>query len=162
MRAADIVAPRRRARLEDATVDAGSSPPPLDRPRANPQGANGGPQNESRAGCDVYNQVDVVRDPATMKAAPNSTSVTAILRGISKLPTGQGADLELEIVANRSSDPSTDFLAPRPGQRLIASFMLTEPPLASLAIGRRFDVELAFVGGPHGPGRAVVRRIDPR
>jgi hypothetical protein len=93
-----------------------------------------------------------------MRAAPNKTIVTARLRKYESAADGYGGELELEVIRNESPDPATDFLRPQAGKTLRAFYAQTDPPAASLPLGRRVRVELTFLGGPVG-GRAVVQSL---
>ena len=95
---------------------------------------------------------------ALMKARPNSTVVRGRLQKFEPAADGYGGDIEIEVVANKSPDPSADFLK-QEGGALLRAFYAPPPQLdISLLIGRLVTVELTFLGGPSG-GRAVVQTL---
>ena len=96
-----------------------------------------------------------------MKAAPNSTIVTGIVRGCELAADGFGGELQLEVTANETPDAKTDFIQPELGKPLPVFYGdLSERDAASL-VGRRVRAHLTYLGGPRG-GRAVVQKLTPR
>lgn len=91
-----------------------------------------------------------------MNAAPNQTSVKAVVKHVAPAADGHGNELELEILANESQDPAADFLQPKKGDRL----KVFVAGLGKLAAGARIRATLGLLGGPAGE-RAVLRQSEP-
>lgn len=90
-----------------------------------------------------------------MNAAPNQTSVKAVVKHIAPAADGYGSELELEILANESANPAADFLQPKKGDRL----KVFTASLGKLAEGSEIRATLGLLGGPSGE-RAVLRNAE--
>jgi hypothetical protein len=93
-----------------------------------------------------------------MRAKSNKTTITGWLRTYQPAPDGYGGEIEIEVIANESSDAASDFLQPLPGHSLRAFYAQPNPPATALPLGKRVKVALTFLGGPSG-GRPVVQSI---
>ena len=91
-----------------------------------------------------------------MKAAPNQTSVKAVIKRVAPAADGHGSELDLEILANESPNPDADFLQPKKGDRL--KVFAADP--GKLGKGARIQATLGLLGGPAGE-RAVLRDAEP-
>lgn len=97
-----------------------------------------------------------------MKSAPNATIVTGVVRRCDLAADGFGGEIEIEVTANETSDPKSDFIQPEPGKPLRAFYgELGERADAKSLVGRRVRAHLTFLGGPTG-GRVVVRKLQAK
>lgn len=97
-----------------------------------------------------------------MKAAPNATVVSGVLRSCRVADDGVGGEIEIEVAANETADPRADFIRPAPGQPLRAFYgELGERHRAMAWVGRRVRAQLTLLGGPGG-SRVVVRKLQAR
>jgi len=89
---------------------------------------------------------------------PNKTVVSGRVRAIRPEPDGQGAELELEVLANESPAAERDFLRPAPGSVLTAFAADAPRDVRERDLVR---VEACLLAGPGG-GRAVIESIERR
>ncbi|HEU5294321.1 MAG TPA: hypothetical protein VFU71_06005 [Burkholderiaceae bacterium] len=97
-----------------------------------------------------------------VKAAPNATIVSGVVRRCDLAADGFGGELELEVTANETPDANSDFVQPEVGKPLRVFYSdLSERPAAQSLVGRRVRAHLTFLGGPRG-GRVVVQKLVKR
>src|SRR5512134_4110115 len=91
-----------------------------------------------------------------MLAKPNKTVVLGRVRAVVPEADGPGANVELEVLENRSPSHDDDFLRPAPGS--VLTVYASEPP--ALQVGATVRVETRLLAGPGG-GRAVLQSFGP-
>ena len=90
-----------------------------------------------------------------MNVRPNQTLVKALVKKVSACQDGQGHDLDLEILENRSPDPSADFLQPKVGDRLT----VYAPSVVGVGEGEQIQATLGLAAGPLEQ-RTILRKAE--
>lgn len=90
-----------------------------------------------------------------MQVHPNETVVVATVLKLAPCQDGQGFDLDLKIVENKSPDPANDFLKPKPGDRL----SVYTANRGDLCDGQQVQATLALSAGPFQE-RTILRKFS--
>jgi hypothetical protein len=91
-----------------------------------------------------------------MNVRPNETVVKATVKQVVPCADGYGYDVDLEIGANLSPDPASDFLQPESGNQVKAF----SADAGSLAAGQQIQATLALAAGPFQQ-RTILRKSEP-